>query len=245
MEFDAELAAAVRAGRTGDVTREIEHLTKCLALKLSGEQESLARSHLALAYARSDGEKARAEVKRALGLAKSDRARARALLSSATVELRLCGDELSEKVLSQVFSALTEATELYEKLGTIDFLSCLLTMAETARWADEVESAESLYRRVMKEVSSPKWAGAPIENRRGLEARACHGLAGCALLNDSAEDCRVLLERAVRLLDPNDPHDARMLREIAGTYEEWLEDPETANAVRAKAGAAPSRRGAS
>ena len=88
MEFDAELAAAVRAGRAGDVTREIEHLTKCLALKLSGEQESLARSHLALAYARSDGEKARGEVKRALGLAKSERARARALLSSATVELR-------------------------------------------------------------------------------------------------------------------------------------------------------------
>lgn len=224
------LDAASQAGARGEYATACLLLEEFLDTRPSADEESLARSRLAAIRSKM-GELARAadEVRRAVKLASSPVARARALLASATIRLETWTPDVPQSDFEETLKDLTEAVGLFEELGTVDFLAALLTLAGAWQIIPEIEVAGSLYRRVVAEVRTPRWATVPLEQRNGLEARAYYGLAACAVLAERPRDAKPLLDSAADVVPASDPGTAAM---IADAYEDVLGDTTAAKRIR-------------
>lgn len=73
---------------------------------------------------------------------------------------------------ARALAAIEAATEVYERLGTIDFYTCLLTLARVVEAAGDYDSAMGIYARVTRELGDNRWAenhtlAQPADHLRG------------------------------------------------------------------------------
>ena len=223
MDFGQVREAADRASARGDYITARTALEEFLLAQPSALDESLARGTLAVLWIRlGEPDRATEEARRAVALSSTDLARASALLSSGTVRIARWHPDAASSELETTLRELSESVEIFERLGTIDFSSALLTLADAWRELGEVETAEPLYRRVVRDMQSARWVNASPSHRLGLVARALYGLTGCAVVQDRASDARSYLDNAAELAVEAD--DASIIQMIASAYGELFDD---------------------
>ena len=252
MTFDQAIDTAQALGAKGQVAEEVRLLQAFLARATkSPEEESRALSKLSSARLRlGDLESARSSVERALAIAVDhhlEGAEAEARLRWATLSFTRVVDDpggVDEAVFEEGLKHALIAGDIYKRLGSIDFLGVVLTIAEAARYAEELEVADAMYRLLLAETQSPPWTQQPSlqDHLRGLRARASYGLAGLALIDSRTKDARYWLTAStteIRSMTVTSVDETALLRDIADAIEEHLGDAHEASRVRAMVGGLP------
>jgi tetratricopeptide (TPR) repeat protein len=135
----------------------------------------------------------------------------------------------------EAMDLLEHSALLYEREGSVDYASTLLSMAEAYRGVGIFDGAGALYTRVSRELSDERWAASDDLARHTdyLRGRAFMGLGAVGLHDGLREDASDRLDSAVNLLLSGEPqafkHD---LEEIARIFESELDDPEAAGQIR-------------
>ena len=113
-------------------------------------------------------------------------------------------------------------------------LDVLMTQVRRANEAEDWASAILLYQRVLVEGRRTAWQLHGPELADALCARACFGLAECALLERRVDDARAHLERALALTTRYalDADRRALLVRIADVFEIGLGDELQAHRVR-------------
>jgi hypothetical protein len=150
-------------------------------------------------------------------------AEAKARLMYATVNFTLLDqvpEAEAETLLCEGMQHAERSAQLYERLGRVDFISVISTMAEIARYLGETESASSLYNRVLSESRNPQWSEQRDlrDHLSGLRACAFYGLAGLAIEESRNTDARRWLEESSRELmglSTRGVSDAELVEDIA------------------------------
>jgi tetratricopeptide (TPR) repeat protein len=113
-------------------------------------------------------------------------------------------------------------------------LEQLMTQVRQANEAEDWASAIVLYQRVLVEARRTAWGGGGPEVADALCARACFGLAECALAERRFDEARAYLERALALTTRYalDSDRRALIVRIAETFEHGLGDALQANRLR-------------
>ncbi len=247
MTFDQTIDAASRFGAQGQVGDEVRVLQAFLTRALkSPEEESRVLSKLSSAQLRSgDTRTATLSVRRALEIAKAgklEEAEAEAQLRFATLNFSLMSEvgdvEAAATMFGEGFEHAEVSAKLYERLGSVNFLSVLLTMAEGARHWGKSEVGAALYHRVLSDSANPLWSQrAELQGHlRALRARADYGLAGLEILAARSLPARHWLEECTRELSAmssKSADDVELIEQVAVAYEEHLGNPGAATRTRA------------
>jgi hypothetical protein len=135
----------------------------------------------------------------------------------------------------EALDLLDHAAIIFEPLGTIDFWSVLVILAEINLRCENFETAQQLFARVTHDLGDPCWAAPDTAAEADhLRARAFSGLGFVAI--DEAEDAELAFDRfesAVNLFMATGGDDARPhLERIAAAIEDELGDPAAAKLVR-------------
>lgn len=143
------------------------------------------------------------QARRALAIARAqdnERAEARSLFVCGQIELhRWAAGVPGPDRFETALASLERAAEIYDGLDSIDLLPVLITIADAILAIDDPASATLLYQRVLVEARKAAWQQHGAEHADGLCARACFGLAECALVERRHDDARAYLERALAL----------------------------------------------
>ena len=129
------------------------------------------------------------------------------------------------------------ASEIYERVGKIDYASALLIMAEAYRTVDILDGAGALWARVVKELSEEPWLPAESETIGRhidyLRGRGWMGLGYVALKYIDQDEARRRFDIAVDLLQSGEPQVFKAdLEAIAETFATELGDAEVAEELR-------------
>lgn len=169
-------------------------------------------------------------ARRALLVARAqdnERAEARTLFVCGQIELhRWAAGTPGDERFANALDALERAAEIYDRLDSIDLLPVLLALAEAVLAIEEPNAAVLLYQRVLVEARKAAWQQHGAEHADGLCARACFGLAECALVERRLDDARAHLERALALTTRYalDATRRELLESIADAFERGLGD---------------------
>ena len=113
-------------------------------------------------------------------------------------------------------------------------LDQLMTQVRQANEAEDWASAIVLYQRVLVEARRSAWRANGTEIADALCARACFGIAECALVERRLDDARAYLERALALTTRYalDSDRRALLVRIAEAFERGLGDELQARRLR-------------
>jgi tetratricopeptide (TPR) repeat protein len=181
---------------------------------------------------------AEAYARRALAIARAqdnERAEARTLFVCGQIELhRWASGVPGPERFANALDALERAADIYSRLDSIDLLPVLISLAEAILAIDDAPSAKLLYQRVLIEARKAAWQQHGAEHADGLCARACFGLAECALVERRHDDARSHLERALALTTRYalDATRRDVLASIADAFERGLGDELQARRLR-------------
>jgi hypothetical protein len=239
------LAAAEQAALEGRHEDAVAEGRLALAApELTGSDRARAMGSLANSYARAscwDLAEGTARAAVALAATQNDElseAYCQLMLGTVLLEMKTASGEspASDRVAAdndngELFDALERATDLYEKSGTLDFYTCLLTMGDAIRLRveTEVKSAEKLYLRVLNDLhDNPRWSQTELLANKAdyLCARAAYGIAEIAQRHGDSEKTRTHLEAAARYLVASAvaPVNRGLLASVAEDFRRWLSD---------------------
>ena len=177
-------------------------------------------------------------ARRALAIARAqdnERAEARTLFVCGQIELhRWASGAPGDDRFTRALDALERAAAIYDRLDSIDLLPVLIAIAEAIVAVGEPAAAVLLYQRVLVEARKVAWQQFGAEHADGLCARACFGLAECALVERRHDDARAHLERALALTTRYalDATRRDVLASIADAFERGLGDELQARRLR-------------
>lgn len=163
------------------------------------------------------------------------RAEARTLFERGTIELhRWASGVPGDEQFANALAALERAADIYDQLDSIELLPVLCTLAEAVLAVEEPQASILLYQRVLVEARKAAWQEHGAEHADGLCARACFGLAECALVERRHDDARAYLERALALTTRYalDVDRRETLAAIADAFERGLGDELQARRIR-------------
>jgi len=132
--------------------------------------------------------------------------------------------ELRDELFGRAIECLQRSAEIYDRLDSIDLLPVLIAIAEAILAVDEPDAAMLLFQRVLVDARKAAWQQHGPEHADGLCARACFGLAECALVQRRMDEARAHLERSLALTTRYalDANRRDLLASIADTFERGL-----------------------
>jgi tetratricopeptide (TPR) repeat protein len=227
-------------GRAGQYAKSAASYEVALAdASMTAGERAHVLAHLSAAYRLSDRVDDAIRVAREgikTGVSSADRsAEAHAHLALATALLTLFQSSENWEGFGEVMESLDRSASLYEQLGSIDFGTTLLTMAEAFKQIGELDAAQGVYARVTRDLSDPRWATPDSIARHAdhLRGRAFVGLAWIAVDRELQDQAVDYFEAAVNLLVASrEPVGASILEEIADWFESDRSDTAAAKLVR-------------
>jgi hypothetical protein len=238
----AQADAALRAGRLDDALRA--YLRVLADPRAPADERAQVLCSVATTYRlmRCWGEAERAARRAVVEAAGRSAIEAHAQFTLGTVLLTTFqeGADVDDVIIRDATEALERAASLYRDLGSINFYSCLLSLAEGTDPTQVGPHAEGVYGRILDELADDHWARPPEVAKLAdhLRARACIGLARIALdAGDGGRGGELLWSAAGLLVASGrgDPAARELLADIARTFLERLRDPARAEHVLATA----------